>query len=247
MFGVRTAPLIGLGVLLVSLAVSLTLARTGGTPLSGVLAAWPTLLPLPPAAMGAGLIGALSYGDEHRHPALAGARGTVPRRVGLLVAKLLVSGAVAVLLALFAAAADAGALRLLYGSGTAALPDNWPALSAGWAGLALGCAWAGLLGAGVFRITAAGATAVLAVPVLVVPLVKRLLAGPMAHPFGGWADRLSQLGGLGRPHGTDSGFLVVLKVLLQLVTRPEATALALSLTALFCAFAFTGLRRRARW
>ncbi|MCF3963826.1 ATP-binding cassette domain-containing protein [Streptomyces fuscigenes] len=243
MFGVRTAPLIGAAVLVVSLTMALVLARTGSTPLPGLLAAWPALLPLPPAAMGAGLIGALSYGDEHRHPALAGARGTVPRRIGLLLAKLLVTGVVAVLLALLAAVADAGALRLVEGPAFLRVPHDWPALCAGWAGLALGCAWAGLLGAGVFRITAAGITAVVAVPVLVVPLVRKVLAGPSAHSLGGLADRLHQLGRLGKPHGADSWLIA----LLRLVTRPEATALGLSLTALFCAFLFTGLRRKARW
>ncbi|MGQ4515493.1 ATP-binding cassette domain-containing protein [Streptomyces sp. DW26H14] len=243
MFGVKTAPLISAAALLVSLAVALPLARTGTTPVSGLLAAWPALLPLPPAAMGAGLIGALSYGDEYRHPALAGARGTVPRRLGLLFAKLMVTGVVAVLLALLAAVADGGALRLVYGAGAVPLPHDWPALCAGWSGLALGCAWAGLLGAGVFRITAAGVTAVVAVPVLVVPLVRKVLAGPSVHPLGGLVDRLRQLSWLGRPHGTDSWLLS----LLRLAARPEATALALSLAALFCAFLFTGLRRKARW
>lgn len=243
MFGVRTAPLIAAAALLVSLAVALPLARTGTTALSGLLAAWPALLPLPPAAMGAGLIGALSYGDEFRHPALAAARGTVPRRLGLLFAKLMVTGAVAVLLALLAAAADAGALRLAYGAAFVPVPHNWPALCAGWSGLAVGCAWAGLLGAGVFRVTAAGVTSVVAVPVLVVPLVRKALAGPSGLPFGGLADRLRQLSWLGRPHETDSWLLA----LLRLVARPEATALALSLTALFCAFVFTGLRRKTRW
>jgi hypothetical protein len=243
MFGVRAAPLIGLAVLVASLAVALSLARTGATPLPGLLAAWPALLPLPPAAMGAGLIGALSYGDEYRHPALTGARGTVPRRLGLLLAKLLVTGAVAVLLALLAVAVDAGALRLVHGAGSLRVPHDWPALCAGWSGLALGCAWAGLLGAGVFRVTAAGVTAVVAVPVLVVPLVRKVLSGPSAHSLGGLADHLRQLSWLGRPHETDGPVLA----LLRLVTRPEATALALSLAALFCAFVFTGLRRKARW
>ncbi|MBX9365627.1 ATP-binding cassette domain-containing protein, partial [Streptomyces sp. WAC04114] len=45
------------------------------------------LPPLPPAALGAGLLGALAFGDEFRHPALAADRGTVPRRLGLLTAK----------------------------------------------------------------------------------------------------------------------------------------------------------------
>ncbi|MEW2545445.1 ATP-binding cassette domain-containing protein [Streptomyces sp. NPDC047002] len=243
MFGVRTSPLIAAAALLVSLALALPLAHTGTTPPAGLLAAWPALLPLPPAAMGAGLIGALAYGDEYRHPALAGARGTVPRRLGLLLAKLAVTGAVAVLLALAAAAVDGAALRLLHGADALPAPGAWPALGAGWAGLALGCAWAGLLGAGIFRVTAAGVTAVIAVPVLVVPLVKKVPAGPSAHSLAGLPEPVRQLVRLGRPHETDSWLIGMLR----LVTRPEATALGLSLTVLFCAFVFTSLRSRARW
>ncbi|NDZ75024.1 ABC transporter ATP-binding protein, partial [Streptomyces sp. SID10362] len=55
--GVRTTTMIMAAVLLVSAAVSLLLARTDGTALPRVLAAWPALLPLPPAALGAGLLG----------------------------------------------------------------------------------------------------------------------------------------------------------------------------------------------
>ena len=41
----------------------------------------------------------------------------------------------------------------------------------------VGCAWAGVLAAGVFRSTTAGLAAVLAVPVLVVPLVHKVAGG----------------------------------------------------------------------
>ncbi|WP_328583727.1 ABC transporter ATP-binding protein [Streptomyces sp. NBC_00370] len=243
MLGVRTAPLVAAAVLVASVALAVPLARTGATPLPSLLAAWPRILPLPPAALGAGLLGAFSFGDEFRYPALAGARGTVPRRLGLLAAKLAVTATAAVLLAAAAVAADGGALRLVYGAAATPVPDNWLALSAGWAGLAVGCAWAGLLGAGVFRVTAAGVTAVIAVPVLVVPLLNKALAGPSARSIVGLPSRLRELAWLQWPHQADHWLMATAR----LIAQPVAAALALSLCALLCAYLFTGLRRRARW
>ncbi|MFJ4918313.1 ATP-binding cassette domain-containing protein [Streptomyces sp. NPDC088725] len=243
MLGVRTALLIVLAVLIASVALAVPLARTGHTPLPDLLAAWPDFLPLPPAALGAGLIGALSFGDEFRHPALAGARGTVPRRLGLLLAKLAVTAGTALLLALLVPAADAGVLRLVYGAAAVPVPDNWSALGAGWAGFAVGCAWAGLLGAGVFRVTAAGVAAVIAVPVLVVPLVQRVLAGPSARSIVGLPARLRELAWLEWPHRADHWLIATAR----LAAQPVAAALTLSLSALLCAYLVTGLRRRARW
>lgn len=69
--GVRTPWLVTAAVLVASVALALPLARTGNTPLPGLLAAWPGFLPLPPAALGAGLLGAFAFGDEYRYPALA--------------------------------------------------------------------------------------------------------------------------------------------------------------------------------
>ncbi|MEV7426776.1 ATP-binding cassette domain-containing protein [Streptomyces sp. NPDC091212] len=243
MFGVRSAPLIVAAVLVASVALAVPLARTGATPLPGLLAAWPAILPLPPAALGAGLLGALSFGDEYRYPALAGARGTVPRRLGLLLAKLVVTAGAALLLASLSVLADAGALRLAYGAAAAPVPDNWIALSAGWAGLAVGCAWAGLLGAGVFRITVAGMAAVVAVPTLVGPLVQKALAGPSVRSLVGLPDRLRELTWLEWPRQADHWLMATV----GLVAQPVAAALALSLSVLLCAYLLTGLRRRARW
>ncbi|MFI5757825.1 ATP-binding cassette domain-containing protein [Streptomyces sp. NPDC051569] len=243
MLGVRTAPLIMAAVLVASVALAVPLARTGGTPLADLLAAWPAILPLPPAALGAGLLGAFSFGDEFRYPALAGARGTVPRRLGLLLAKLAVTAGTALLLALLAVVADAGALRLVYGADAVPVPDDWFALGAGWAGLAVGCAWAGLLGAGVFRVTAAGVAAVIAVPVLVVPLVQKALAGPSARSVAGLPGRLRELAWLQWPREADRWLMATVR----LVAQPVAAALTLSLSALLCAYLLTGLRRRARW
>ncbi|MFF2064571.1 ATP-binding cassette domain-containing protein [Streptomyces sp. NPDC058200] len=243
MLGVRTAALVVAAVLAVSVALAVPLARTGGTPLPGLLAAWPAILPLPPAALGAGLLGAFSFGDEFRYPALAGARGTVPRRLGLLLAKLAVTAGAALLLAFLVVAVDAQALRLVYGSAAVPMPDNWPGLSAGWAGLAVGSAWAGLLGAGVFRVAAAGVAAVVAVPTLVVPLLQKTLAGPSARSIVGLPVRLRELAWLEWPQQADRWLMAMVR----LVAQPVAAALALSLSALLCAYLLTGLRRRARW
>ncbi|MFB4421485.1 ATP-binding cassette domain-containing protein [Streptomyces sp. QL37] len=243
LFGVRTTALIMAAVLVVSAALSVLLARAGRTPLPDLLVAWPELLPLPPAAFAAGLLGALSFGDEFRYPALAAGRGTVPRRLGLLVAKLVVSAGVALLLALLSVLADAEALRLVYGGDLVTVPANAPQLAASWAGLSVGCAWAGLLGAGVFRLTAAGVAAVLAVPVLVVPLMQKLLAVPSARSITGLPGRLRELGWAQWPYETDRWAMAAVRV----VAHPVGLALSLSLSALICAYVFTSLRGRARW
>lgn len=82
LFGTATPALTAAFVVAVSVVTALVLARIGHTPQNRLLAAWPELLPLPPAALGAGLLGALAFGEEYRHPALAADRGTVPRRSG---------------------------------------------------------------------------------------------------------------------------------------------------------------------
>ncbi|WP_069169153.1 ABC transporter ATP-binding protein [Streptomyces griseus] len=243
LFGVRTTTLIMAAVLVLSVCLSVALARSGRTPLPGLLVAWPGLLPLPPAAFGAGLLGALSFGDEFRYPALAAARGTVPRRLGLLFAKLVVSAGVALLLATLSLLADAQALRLFYGADLVQVPADAGRLAASWAGLSVGCAWAGLLAAGVFRLTAAGIAAVLAVPVLVVPVVQKLLAEPSARSIAGLPGRLREFSWLQWPYQADRWAMAAVRV----VTQPVGLALSLSLSALICAYAFTSLRGRARW
>ncbi|MEU0130815.1 ATP-binding cassette domain-containing protein [Streptomyces sp. NPDC006289] len=243
LFGVRTTVMIMAAVLVVSAGLSVLLARSGRTPLPDLLVGWPQLLPLPPAAFAAGLLGALSFGDEFRYPALAAGRGTVPRRLGLLLAKLVVSAAVALLLALLSVLADAEVLRLVYGGDLVAVPPNAGGLAASWAGLSVGCAWAGLLAAGVFRLTGAGVAAVLAVPVLVVPLVQKLLDGPSARSIAGLPGRLRELAWLQWPYEADRWAMAAVRV----VAQPVGLALSLSLSALICAYVFTSLRGRARW
>ncbi|MFJ9622389.1 ATP-binding cassette domain-containing protein [Streptomyces sp. NPDC101181] len=241
--GVRTTAAITAVVLLTSAVLSVLLARTDGTALPRLLAAWPELLPLPPAVLGAGLLGALSFGDEFRYPALAAGRGTVPRRLGLLVAKLLVTAGFALLIAALAVVCDAQSLRLVYGPELVKVPENYLALGASWAGLSVGCAWAGLLAAGVFRVAGAGIAAVLAVPVLVVPLVQKVFAAPSARSVTGLPGRLRELAWWQLPQDADRWVLAIA----QVVAQPVGAALALSLSVLVCAYLFTSLRGKVRW
>ncbi|MFD7532183.1 ATP-binding cassette domain-containing protein [Streptomyces sp. NPDC059849] len=243
LFGVRTTTLIMAAVLVVSVGLSVLLARNAHAPLPKVLAAWPSLLPLPPVAVGAGLLGALSFGDEFRYPALAAGRGTVPRRLGLLLAKLVVSASVAVVLALAVVLVSAETLRLVYGHDWLHVPPNSVSLGVSWAALTVGCAWAGLLAAGVFRVTTAGVAAVLAVPVLVVPLVQLVLTGPAVRPVTGLPVRLRELMWPRWPQETDRWIALAVGV----VAHPVGAALALSLSVLVCAYLLTGLQGRARW
>ncbi|MFE6194935.1 ATP-binding cassette domain-containing protein [Streptomyces sp. NPDC057838] len=240
--GIGTGFLTGAVVLVVSAVTAVVLARIGHTPQPRLLAAWPRELPLPPAALGAGLLGALAFGDEFRHPALAADRGTVPRRLGLLVAKLLVASVTALVLAVLTIGCDAEILYLVYGQELARVPADWVALSASWIGLVVGCAWAGVLAAGVFRSTTAGLAAVAAVPLLVVPVVHQLLNGPSVRTAAGLPARLREAFAPRWPFGGER----YLEAALRVVSQPVGGALALSLSALLCAYLLTGLRSRFR-
>ncbi|MEU6099860.1 ABC transporter ATP-binding protein [Streptomyces flaveolus] len=240
--GIGTGFVAGATVLLVSAVTAVILARIGHTPQPRLLAAWPRELPLPPAALGAGLLGALAFGDEFRHPALAADRGTVPRRLGLLAAKLVVSAATAILLAALTVGCDAEVLHLFFGQELSRVPTDWPALSAGWLGLCVGCAWSGVLAAGIFRSTTAGLAAVVAVPVVVVPLVQRVWQGPSVRTAVGLPMRLREVLLTQWPFGGQRYLGEVLRVLAQ----PVGSAMTLSLTALLCAYLLMTLRGRAR-
>ncbi|MFI8895155.1 ABC transporter ATP-binding protein [Streptomyces paradoxus] len=240
--GISTGFLTGAVVLAVSAVTAVVLARIGHTPQPRLLAAWPRELPLPPAALGAGLLGALAFGDEFRHPALAADRGTVPRRLGLLAAKLLVSSATALVLAVLTVGCDAEVLYLVYGRELAEVPADWLPMSASWIGLVVGCAWAGVLAAGVFRSTTAGLAAVAAVPVLVVPVVHQLVSGPSVRTAAGLPVRLRETLLPRWPFGGERYLEAALKV----ISQPVGGALTLSLTALLCAYLLTGLRSRFR-
>ncbi|MGM9444717.1 ATP-binding cassette domain-containing protein [Streptomyces murinus] len=239
--GVGTGFLICGAVLVLSVLTAVALAGVGHTPQARLFAAWPRQLPLPPVALAAGLLGALAFGDEFRHPALAADRGTVPRRLGLLTAKLLVTGATATLLAVLVAGCDAEALYLVYGRELTQVPDDWLSLSASWIALVIGCAWAGVLAAGVFRSTSGGLAAVLAVPVAVVPLMHTAFRGPAEHTVADLPSRMREVFLLQWPFGGDRYLLAVARLLVQ----PVGGAMVLSLAALLCAYLFTTLRARA--
>ncbi|MFJ8715927.1 ATP-binding cassette domain-containing protein [Streptomyces violaceus] len=240
--GIGTGFLTGAVVLVVSAVTAVVLARIGHTPQPRLLAAWPRELPLPPAALGAGLLGALAFGDEFRHPALAADRGTVPRRLGLLAAKLLVASATALVLAVLTVGCDTEVLYLVYGRELAQVPADWLPLSASWIGLVIGCAWAGVLAAGVFRSTTAGLAAVAAVPLLVVPVVHKVLEGPSVRTAAGLPMRLREVLVPRWPFGGER----YLEAALGVLSQPVGGALTLSLTALLCAYLLTTLRSRFR-
>ncbi|OXS34739.1 ABC transporter ATP-binding protein [Streptomyces sp. XY006] len=240
--GIGTGFLTGAVVLVMSAVTAVVLARIGHTPQPRLLAAWPQELPLPPAALGAGLLGALAFGDEFRHPALAAYRGTVPRRLGLLVAKLLVASATALTLAVLTVGCNAEVLYLVYGRELAQVPADWLPLTASWIGLVVGCAWAGVLAAGVFRSTTAGLAAVAAVPLLVVPVVHQLLNGPSVRTAAGLPMRLREALLPRWPFGGER----YLEAALRVISQPVGGALTLSLATLLCAYLLTGLRSRSR-
>ncbi|WP_329283786.1 ABC transporter ATP-binding protein [Streptomyces sp. NBC_00691] len=243
LLGVPSTPLVVAAVLIGSVAIALLLGRGGRAALPAVLAGWPALSPLPPAALGAGLLGAFSFGEEYRYPALTTGRGAVPRRPGLLLAKLAVAAAVALVLGAAVVVVDLEVLRFVYGRELISVPKNWPTLCASWLGLIVGCAWAGVLGAGVFRAAAAGAAAVLAVPVALVPLLQKVLKGPSVRSAAGLPSRLREFAGPQWSPAVDRWLAGALRVLGQ----PAGVALSLTLTGLLCAYVFTGLRRKARW
>ncbi|MEU6226424.1 ATP-binding cassette domain-containing protein [Streptomyces sp. NPDC047042] len=240
--GVGTGFLTAAAVLVSSALVAVLLARIGHTPQHRLLAAWPRELPLPPAAIGAGLLGAIAFGDEFRHPALAVDSGTVPRRLGLLAAKLFVAAITGLLLAFLTVGCDAEVLYLVYGRELAQVPAEWLPLTASWIGLVIGCAWAGVLAAGIFRSTTAGLAAVVAVPVLVVPLVQKAVEGPSVRSAAGFSVRLRELFLAQWPFGGER----YLAAAARMIAQPVGGALALSLTALLCAYLVTTLRSRVR-
>ncbi|MFB7247458.1 ABC transporter [Streptomyces populi] len=240
--GVGTGYFTAAAVLITSVLLSVLLARIGHTPQSRLLAAWPRELPLPPAALGAGLLGAVAFGEEFRHPALAADRGTVPRRLGLLAAKLLVASVTALMLAFLTVGCNLEVLYLVYGREVAGVPSDWLSLSASWSGLVVGCAWAGVLAAGIFRSTAAGLAAVLAVPVAVVPLVQKAFQGPSVRSAAGFPERLRELVLVQWPFGGGRYLAAGVRMLAQ----PVGGALLLSLVALLCVYLLTTLRSRVR-
>ncbi|HEY5836411.1 ATP-binding cassette domain-containing protein [Streptomyces sp.] len=241
--GLRTPWPIAATALLGSVLATLLVTRVGTTPAAPLrlISGWPAELPLPAAAIGAGALGALTYGQEYRYPALAPGYGPEPRSPRLLAAKLAVSAVAALVLAALAATVDLALLRSPLGSGRAPDPLAVPAALVGWAALCIGCACVGVLAAAVLRTTALGLAVVLAVPVLVAPAVGALLGKRVAAELVDAGDALwSVVSGAPQEGGsTASGVL-------RFVTQPFVIALALSLTALAGACAASSLRGRRR-
>ncbi|WP_328954883.1 hypothetical protein [Kitasatospora purpeofusca] len=99
----------------------------GGAAAVRLLTAAVPLVPLPFAALGAGVLGALAYGHEVRHRGLAASQVSYPRRVRLLTAKLAVTGALAALLALVTLLVDAVTVHFALPAGVAVAAWSDPA------------------------------------------------------------------------------------------------------------------------
>ncbi|MFJ3668993.1 ATP-binding cassette domain-containing protein [Streptomyces sp. NPDC090106] len=232
--GLRSTVALVVTPVLVSALIAALLVHGGAEPSLAVLAGWAPRVPLPPAAVGAALFGALAFGQEFRFPALAPTPGAVPRRLRLLAAKFAVTTVVAAAIALVTLLV--GALAL------AAVSPDVRALSAlplavrpllGWFGLVVGCAWAGLLGAAVLRSTALGMALVVSVPVALAPLLHTLLTRRATGRVLGLPDTLLVPGA---PR-TSLGLFTA---------QPMGTALALTIGLLLLWYVLTSLRGRVR-
>jgi hypothetical protein len=239
-YGVRTPWPMLLGPLVCSVIATALLARGSGPAASPLrlISGWASELPLPAAAVGSGLLGALSYGQEFRYPALSPGYGPEPRSPRLLAAKLGVGAVTALLLSALATAADAVVLRLLR-DGPVPDPAAHPAALATWGLLAVACCWAGVLAAAVLRTTALGISAVLAVPLLVVPGVRAVLGGHGSRELADAGEALwSVLSGVSQDGHSRAARA------LALVGQPLFLGLALSLAALICAYTASTVRAR---
>ncbi|MCK1798720.1 ATP-binding cassette domain-containing protein [Streptomyces sp. XM4193] len=241
--GLRSTWLLVAAALLAALAAACWVGRGGVDESARALVGWPAGWPLPPVAAVAGLLGALAFGQEHRYPALAPAQAPVPRRLGLLSAKLAVAAGVAVVLCAASVALNASVLLTLYGA-SAGPPPQLPAWLAtmGMILLALGSSWAGLLAAAICRSFLAGVLSVLAVPLLVAPAVRELLAPPAVDAVAAVSERLTALLLVPLPFTADEWAEPVA----QLLAQPLGSAMMLSLVSLFGAYVFGTLCGRVR-
>lgn len=250
--GLRSTWYLLAGALAAALVACVLMAGSGTAPqtageLVHTVSGWPAgaAFPLPPAAWAAGLLGALAFGQEFRFPALAPAGVPVPRRIGLLGAKLAVSGGVALVLCMATVALDATVLGLLHGPGVlrpAPAGTGRPLSAIALPLSAVGCAWAGLLAAGVFRSATAGLAAVAAVPFAVAPAFGDLAV----HPARG--ELALSVGPFELPLPTPFPALYDgWPAAAQLLTRPVGTALTVCLAGLLCGYLLTGMRGGAQW
>jgi hypothetical protein len=242
-FGLRTPWPVMAAAVAGSVLGALVVVRGGAahTPPLRLLSGWSAGLPLPAAALGAALLGALSYGQEFAFPALAPGLGPEPRAPRLLAAKLAVGGGLALLLALLAALADTAVLRLALGPAGAPDPLALSSTTVGWAALCVACAWTGALAACAFRTTALGLSAVLSVPLLVAPGLRALLGGRTGAQF---RDATAALWSVatGASRADDRAGLAAVRSAAQ----PLVVALALALSCLVIAYLASALRVRRR-
>ncbi|MFC5668049.1 hypothetical protein ACFP3U_34430 [Kitasatospora misakiensis] len=129
------------------LAGQVTDGALGGPAAVRLLTAAVPLVPLPFAALGAGVLGALAYAHEVRHRGLAASQVSYPRRVRLLAAKLAVTGLLALLLALVTLLVDTVAVHLALPAGVAVSAWSDPAALSGRVAEALASAGLGGLDA----------------------------------------------------------------------------------------------------
>ncbi|TDC79462.1 ABC transporter ATP-binding protein [Streptomyces hainanensis] len=239
--GVPTGWWVKAAALFGGLVAALCLAAAGALPAERVLAGWAEPLPLPPVAMAAGLLGALSFGHEFRYPALTPSRVPVPRRLSLLAGKLVVTALAAVALCVAALVINSAALTALFDDGRR-ISGSWDVALSGTVGLSVGCAWAGLLAAGIFRSTLVGSAAVGAVPLLLAPALRAALDRGAGRSLDGLPGRLHALTTLPLPSGVDRW----LSASAALATRPVGWALLLSLAVLICGYTLVCLRNSPR-
>ncbi|WP_153452538.1 hypothetical protein [Streptomyces smaragdinus] len=130
---------------------------------------------------------------------------------------------------------NAVALLVLYGD-VVDMPGDGLTRLLGWAGLTAGCAWTGLLAAGVSRSTTAGTAAALALPVAVPPVSAALARTEAAHRLLGLPVHL----------GLPPGAVNALTDTVALAAGPYGHAVALTLTALLAPYLLASLRARTR-
>jgi ABC-type multidrug transport system ATPase subunit len=239
--GVHTVWWLKAAALLGGMVVGAALAASGSQPAARVLTGWWQPLPLPPVAVVAGTLGALSFGQEFRYPALAPARVPVPRRLSLLAGKLLVCAVVALLLCCATVALNGAVVPVVFGEERLA-GGSWGMALHSVAALTVGCAWAGLLAAGLFRSALVGLAAVAAVPLVLAPALRALLEGPVGRSLDGLPGRLPSLTTLPIPSGVDRW----VSASVRLASQPVGWALALSLAVLLGGYAVVSLRGNLR-
>ena len=199
LLGVRTTWLIvlaTLGTAAVAAAVASRQADAGPLSVSQsvpLLTAAVPLLPLPIVTLGAGAIGALSYGHEVCYPVLRASLVAPHRRLQLLAAKMTVIGAASAVLASASLAVNALVLRgtLPPGVDRSGLldADGLPRALLGFVVLVVATAWVCLFAAGLLRSAAAGMMVLLALPTAAEPALDALLS----QSDSSWAERFSML------------------------------------------------------